>query len=71
MIMFEQVINEVVVQPLFMALQWERDRVRNGGRAGVHLEKISKYVILTVDGIERICRITDFDHDDVDVDDVA
>lgn len=65
MIVFEQkVLDQLVVQPLFMALQWERDRVKNGERPGVHLEQISKYIILAVDGIERICRITEFDQGD-------
>lgn len=62
MIMFEQKgFDQIVIQPLFMALQWERDRVKNGERPGVHLEQISKYIILAVDGIERICRVAEFD----------
>ena len=67
MIMFEQkVLDQLAVQPLFMALQWERDRVRSGERSGVHLEQISKYMFLMVEGIRRICAAAKFEHGDED-----
>lgn len=65
-IMFEGEKIDVAIQPLFMALHWERDRVRNGlrvertrqrngERGSFHLEQINKYMVKAVDGIESLC----------------
>ncbi len=71
-IMFEQAFHsQIVIEYLFMALQWERDRVRNGERPGIHLEQISRYVIAAVDYIKKICKYGEFDGGDDEEDNGA
>jgi hypothetical protein len=46
---------------LFLALLWERDRVRNGEREGVHGRCTSENLSAAVDCIERSCRMIEIE----------